>query len=131
MGTERENRDKEENVKIRLNEMVFYGYHGVQDEERRLGQRFVVSVTLYTDEALDAGIRTLEDTVDYTKVYADIRQIMESRQFHLLEMCANTIADKLLQDTPLIYKVKICIQKPSVPIQGTLSNVEVELSRHR
>lgn len=29
--------------------MVFYGYHGVHDEERKLGQRFVVSATLYTN----------------------------------------------------------------------------------
>ena len=35
---------------IRLNQMVFYGFHGVHDEERRLGQRFIVSVALYTDE---------------------------------------------------------------------------------
>jgi len=118
-------------VKIRLNEMVFYGYHGVHDEERRLGQRFVVSVTLYTDSHLDVGIRNLEDTVDYTKVYTEIRTIMESQQFHLLECCANTIADKLIEDFPLISKVKICIQKPSVPIQGSLKSVEVELSRSR
>lgn len=118
-------------MKIRLNEMVFYGYHGVHDEERRLGQRFVVSATLYTDDALDSAIRNLEDTVDYTKVYSDIREIMETSQFHLLESCANTIADKLIKDFPLIRKLKICIQKPSVPIQGSLRSVEVELCRTR
>ena len=111
--------------------MVFYGYHGVHDEERRLGQRFVVSATLYTDDALDSAIRNLEDTVDYTKVYSDIREIMETSQFHLLESCANTIADKLIKDFPLIRKLKICIQKPSVPIQGSLRSVEVELCRTR
>ncbi len=111
--------------------MVFYGYHGVHDEERRLGQRFIVSLTLYTDPTLDAQIRNLDDTVDYTKVYHDIREIMESRQFHLLESCANTIADKLLDGYPLVQKVKICIQKPSVPINGSLKSVEVELKRLR
>lgn len=118
-------------MKIRLNEMVFYGFHGVHDEERRLGQRFIVSATLYTDSALDAKIRNLEDTVDYTKVYDDIREIMESSQFHLLESCANTIADKLLAGYELLQKVKICIQKPSVAIQGSLRSVEVELKRSR
>ncbi len=118
-------------MKIRLNEMIFYGFHGVHDEERRLGQRFVVSTTLYTDVSLDAGVRHLEDTVDYTKVYSKIRNIMESQQFQLLESCANTIADDLLRDFPLIKKIKICIQKPSVPIPGSLKNVEVELCRKR
>lgn len=116
---------------IRLNEMVFYGYHGVYAEERKLGQRFVVSITLYTDDALDNQIRHLEDTVDYISVYAVVKEIMESHQFHLLENCANTIANQLLKDFALIQKLQICIQKPSVPIQGSLRSVEVELTRSR
>lgn len=111
--------------------MVFYGYHGVHDEERKLGQRFIVSASLHTNSALDAGVRNLEDTVDYTRVYADIKEIMESRQFQLLECCANTIADRLLADYPLIESLSICIQKPSVPIQGSLKSVEVEVFRQR
>ncbi len=118
-------------MKIKLNEMVFYGFHGVHDEERRLGQRFVVSATLYTDYDKDFSIRELDDTVDYTKVYDDIREIMESMQFQLLESCANTIADKLIRDFPLIQKLEICIQKPSVPIPGSLKSVEVEICRTR
>jgi len=34
---------------IRLNEMVFYGFHGLHDEERKLGQRFIVTAQLFTD----------------------------------------------------------------------------------
>ncbi len=116
---------------IRLNEMVFYGYHGVHDEERKLGQRFVVTVQLFTDPAQDKNIRHLEDTVDYTKVFHDIREIMESHSFQLLEACANVVSDKLLADFPMLQKVMICIKKPSVPIQGSLGSVEVELSRSR
>lgn len=116
---------------IRLNEMVFYGFHGVFDEERKLGQRFVVSAMLYTDESLDSSIHALDDTIDYTKVYDDIRHIMESHQFHLLESCANCIADKLISDYALLNKVTICIQKPSVAIQGSLKSVEVEITRIR
>lgn len=118
-------------MKIRLNEMVFYGYHGVHAEERKLGQRFIVSITLHTDTERDNEIKNLEDTVDYTKVYDEVKEIMETHQFHLLESCANTIADKLLEDFPLVQRLKICIQKPSVPIQGSLRSVEVELSRKR
>ncbi|MDY0152412.1 MAG: dihydroneopterin aldolase [Candidatus Cloacimonas sp.] len=118
-------------MKIHLNEMVFYGYHGVHAEERKLGQRFVVSITLTTDPELDSQIRQLEDTVDYTKVYAQIKEIMETHQFQLLESCANTIADRLMAGFPLLTKVDIRIQKPSVPIQGSLKSVEVELKRKR
>jgi len=116
---------------IRLNEMVFYGYHGVHDEERTLGQRFIVSLEMCTDPASDSSISNLDDTVDYTKVYDDIREIMETHQFQLLEVCANLVADKLLADFPLIQQLNLRIQKPSVPIRGILRSVEVEVQRSR
>jgi len=116
---------------IKLNEMLFYGFHGVHDEERRLGQRFIVSAHLYTPQAKDSLIIRLEDTVDYTRVYDDIREVIETHQFQLLEVCANTIADKLLADYPMLDRVCLFIQKPSVPIQGILASVEVEISKER
>lgn len=116
---------------IRLNDMIFYGFHGVHDEERKLGQRFVVTLDLQTDPALDGQIRHLDQTVDYTKVYAQIREIMETHQFQLLEACANKVADQLLAGFPLIQSVRVRIQKPSVPIPGSIHSVEVELFRSR
>lgn len=32
--------------KIYLNELTFYGYHGVLPEENTLGQTFIISLTL-------------------------------------------------------------------------------------
>lgn len=118
-------------MKICLNEMVFYGYHGVHAEERSLGQRFIVTAKLFTDDSLDSEIRHLEDTIDYTQVYARIKEVIETHQFQLLESCANFIADELLRDFPLLVRLKIKIEKPSVPIQGSLRSVEVSLSRCR
>lgn len=116
---------------IRLNEMVFYGFHGVHDEERKLGQRFIVSVEMATAEANDSTIHSLEDTVDYTMVYGVIKDIIETGQFHLLETCVNTVADRILSGFSLVMGVKVCIRKPSVAIQGILDSVEVELNRRR
>ena len=111
--------------------MVFYGYHGVFDEERKLGQRFIVSVSLFTDPESDASIHNLEDTVDYTKVFHEIKVIMETHQFHLLENCANTILDKLFAEFAALTELSVIIQKPSVAIQGSLKSVELEMHRCR
>jgi len=118
-------------VKICLNEMVFYGYHGVFDEERKLGQRFVVSLHLTTTEAHDRQVHKLEDTVDYTKVYTLLKDIMEKHQFHLLENCANLILDQVLAEFPLVELAEVFIQKPSVAIQGSLKSVELVMQRRR
>jgi 7,8-dihydroneopterin aldolase/epimerase/oxygenase len=118
-------------VKICLNEMVFYGFHGVFAEERKLGQRFIVSLHLTTESKHDSKIHKLEDTVDYTKVYELLKNIMESDQFQLLESVANVILDKVLAEFDLVQKAKVFIQKPSVAIQGSLKSVELVMDRSR
>jgi len=118
-------------MKVHLNEMVFYGYHGVAPEERVLGQRFVVDFSFETDKKHDLKIKHLEDTVDYTKVYAIIKQLLEQEKFHLLEVCANTVLDEIFADFPEIIWANVRIKKPSVPIQGTLGSVEVEMERSK
>lgn len=118
-------------MKIHLHDMVFFGYHGVHPEEQRLGQRFIVNLTFYTADTLDQEIKSLEDTVDYTRVWAEIRNIMENARFLLLEECANTILDTLLASFDRITGVIIRIRKPGVPIKGSLESVEVEMERHR
>ena len=118
-------------MKIHLNNMVFYGFHGVYPEERKLGQRFNVSITLQTENSLDAKIKELNDTVDYTKVYKEVKHIMEIQQFQLLEDCANTIINKILDNFPLVIGIKVTIEKPGVPMNAALSSVAVEMERGR
>lgn len=118
-------------MKIHLHEMVFYGYHGVHPEERKLGQRFIVNFSYETQQEHDNDIKNLEDTVDYTKVYAIIKHTLEEREFFLLEVCANTIIDSILDTFPSIIYANVRIKKPSVPINGSLGSVEVEMERNR
>jgi len=109
--------------------MVFYGFHGVYPEERKLGQRFNVSLSIYTDDRLDSQIKELGDTVDYTKVYDEVKSIMEQQQFQLLEDCANTIIENVFEKFDLIKGLKVIIEKPGVPLNAALSFVAVEMER--
>lgn len=118
-------------MKIHLNEMIFYGYHGVHPEERKLGQRFIVDFTYESAPQNDTKIKHLEDTIDYTKVFSIIQDTLEKKEFYLLEVCANTILDHILLEFPEIIYANVRIKKPSVPINGSLSSVEVEMERKR
>ena len=118
-------------MKIYLNDMIFYGFHGVYPEERKLGQRFNVSLIIYTDDTKDENIKELVDTVDYTQVFFDIKQIMENQQFVLLEDCANTIIKRIFSIYELVKGVNVNIKKPSVSINGNLSSVGIEMERFK
>lgn len=74
--------------KIYLNELVFYGYHGVLAEETKLGQTFRVSLILGLSTK-KAGISdSVDDTVSYAEVYETVKEIVEGTPFKLIEALA-------------------------------------------
>lgn len=120
--------------RIRLSGLVFYGYHGVAEEERRLGQRFVVDLDLRLDLTAAATSDDLEDTVDYSQVYREVETIVTGQPCRLLEALAGRIAAHLLEVWPRLEGALVTVQKPGAPIQGAatgLVSVTVERERAR
>lgn len=115
--------------KILLENMVFYGFHGVYEYEREQGQRFYVDVEISADLSA-AKSDKLIDTIDYTVVYNQIKEVMENHRFQLLEAVGAHIGDLILKTTVAI-EVTIRIRKPAVPIPGPLDFVQVETIRRK
>ncbi|HAA6746256.1 TPA_asm: dihydroneopterin aldolase [Listeria monocytogenes] len=117
--------------KIYLNELVFYGYHGVLKEETKLGQTFRVSLILGLS-AKKAGISdSVEDTVSYADVYETVKEIVEGKPFKLIEALAEKIASEVLTGYPLLEEVTVKLIKPNSPIPGHYDSVAVEIERKR
>ena len=116
---------------IRLNNLLFYAYHGAVEEERVLGQAFQVDVEVKGDFARHEGADDLHWTVDYTLLYRAVAEIFQSRSFQLLETMAATIARGLLERFQPVQEVTVRLRKPHVPMGGLLQNVEVEVTRQR
>ncbi len=116
---------------IRLDGMVFYGYHGTTTAEREMGQRFVVDLVVEKDLVKAGGSDDLKDTVDYSRLFLVVKQIMEGPSKNLLESLAQSIAQEVLQAFR-VDVVGVKITKPQVPIKGSiLSGVAVEIWRRR
>lgn len=116
---------------IFLEGLTFYGYHGVNPEERQLGQRFVVSVTLHVDLSAAGRTDDLAQTINYATVYALIRDIVEGPPVHLLEALAERIASVIL-DRTRADEVLVRIEKPWAPVRGMVAGTAgVTVTRHR
>ncbi|UCD18254.1 MAG: dihydroneopterin aldolase [Candidatus Zixiibacteriota bacterium] len=115
---------------IRLNGMVFYGYHGVSAAEKETGRRFQVDCELETDLAPSGQSDSLTDTVDYVAVYNKIKEIVEGKAFSLLESLAVTLANEILRDFP-VFTVRLRVRKMTPPIPGTIDNIEIEVVRRQ
>eukprot|EP01026_Neomeris_dumetosa_P045888 TRINITY_DN38976_c0_g1_i3.p2 TRINITY_DN38976_c0_g1~~TRINITY_DN38976_c0_g1_i3.p2 ORF type:complete len:214 (+),score=9.13 TRINITY_DN38976_c0_g1_i3:1-642(+) len=114
---------------IFLKGMVFHGYHGVLNEEKVLGQKFVVDAELYCrlDKAGESD--DLKDTIDYAAVYKDIRQVVEERQFQLQERVVSLIASELFKKYSMLQGVQLKIYKPHVALPGVLDGVGAKIVR--
>ncbi|HWR38859.1 MAG TPA: dihydroneopterin aldolase [Patescibacteria group bacterium] len=116
--------------KILLQNMVFYGFHGVYEFERELGQRFYVDVEMTGDLKKASDEDDLQDTIDYVNVYNRTKDIVENHRYQLLEALAGHIAGVIL-NLPRVSKVTVRVRKPSVPIAAALDHVQVEVSRSK
>ena len=54
---------------IRLNNMNFYGYHGVYDFEKEQGANFEIDLELFTSLTKSSKSDNIEDTINYEDVY--------------------------------------------------------------
>src|SRR5437016_517914 len=77
---------------INLNNLRFYSFHGLHEEERVLGNEYEVNVSI-SIEAKER-IVSLEQTVNYVAVYKIIQQQMEKPNL-LLEQVAHELAGQI------------------------------------
>ncbi|MFQ6675804.1 MAG: dihydroneopterin aldolase [Fidelibacterota bacterium] len=114
--------------KIRLNQMLFYGYHGVDELEQNRGGTFEVDLELRTDLETAASTDRLESTVDYAAVYQTVHDCLTGTKYYLLESLAGRIAEAVL-DRFAVNSVQVRVRKRNAPVKGVMGSVEVELER--
>ena len=120
-----------ESDRIHLEGMVFYGFHGVSPAEQEVGQRFVVDLEARRDLRAAGLSDDLRDTVSYSHLYREVKQIVEGSSRKLLESLAEAIAKRILDEFD-VESVRIMVKKPEAPIKGSvLSYAGVEVFRER
>jgi dihydroneopterin aldolase len=105
---------------ILLEGMRFYAYHGVNPEERALGQRFTVDAVLAVDLSRPGKSDDLMDTVSYSAVYKLVRRIVEGEPRNLIEAVAESIAGEILTSFPPVQRVSVTVRKPEAPMKGSM-----------
>ena len=113
---------------IKINEIQLFGYHGLYEEEKENGQKFIISLSIdidYTDKNDKIG-----NTVDYTKIINEVKYAFNKKRYNLIESLAVEISDNLMKNKK-INSLDISIKKESPPIDEKLNSVEVNLRKIR
>ena len=95
---------------VEVHGLEVFGHHGVNEDERRDGQTFLVDVWLTVRDPADDVIAA---TVDYRLVRDTVRAVSESSAFQLLETFAAAIAASVHEEL-LPERVKVRVRKPGV-----------------
>ncbi|MDH4101930.1 MAG: dihydroneopterin aldolase [Thermoleophilia bacterium] len=115
---------------IELSGLVVFGRHGYLEEERRLGQRFLVD--LWVDVRGDAtATDRIEDTVDYRRIAGLVEEIFAGPERLLLEGLTGAIVDGILERFPTVERVRVRVRKPDVILDVPVDFAAVTVERSR
>lgn len=115
--------------KIKIENLEVFARHGVFPEENVLGQKFIVTATLYTDTRKAGKTDDLTASIHYGEISRRIEQFLTEHTYKLLERAAESLAETLLLETPGLEKIRLKIKKPWAPIGLPLETVSVEIER--
>jgi dihydroneopterin aldolase len=116
---------------IRIAGIKSFGHHGALPEEKRLGQRFTVSVDLEVDTRPAAAADDLTKTVDYAEVIRTVEGQLTGKPVYLIETLAQQIAARILATFPVTKAVTVEVTKPFAPVAAEFESISVKIRRER
>ncbi len=115
---------------IRINNAKFFAYHGDLEHEKVFGNQFEVDIEMHCPlPDLDDSDK-LSKTVNYLSVYNLVKEIFGREKFNLIETANKKVCEAIIDNFPLVQKVRVSIRKPNAPL-GIIDSVEIidELER--
>jgi dihydroneopterin aldolase len=116
--------------KLTLDDVRFFGRHGVTKAEESVGAWFAVDVALTVDLTPAAVSDDLGAALDYGAVAKRVVEIGTGPRVNLIERLAGLMAEALLREFPA-REVRVRVRKLTAPLDGLVGTPGVELTRRR
>ncbi len=114
----------ESGFRIFLEDLHFYSYIGVGEQERVVGNEFIVSVAVFYDAA-GYEKEILESSISYADLYEEVRCEMKKERM-LLETVAVDICERISTRWQQVDEINVKIIKDKAPVTGLIGNCGVE-----
>lgn len=110
---------------IFLRSLRFHAFHGVMEQERTVGNDYLVDVRIGCQLAKAMESDDVNDTVNYAEVYGVIREEMRQPS-RLLENVVGRIGRRLLDEFPMIETLDLKLTKVNPPMGADCDGAGVE-----
>ena len=117
-------------MRIELIGLLVDGRHGYLEEERRLGQRFLVDLWVDVHGSATDTDR-IEDTVDYRRLAALVSEVFAGPERLLLEGLAGAVADGIVERFAAVERARVRVRKPDVVLDPPVDYAAVVVERSR
>jgi len=117
--------------RIHITGLELYAFHGVNQEEREHGQRFLLDMLLEADLSKACGSDDLEDTVNYARVIKAAAAAFTHSPCNLIERAAEITAQVVLKEFPAVTAITLRVHKPDAPVKMTFEDIIIEIYRRR
>lgn len=108
--------------------MTFFAFHGVSEQERKVGNTFIIDLKIGGDFSVACKSDNIADAINYASLYEEVKQVMEI-PCNLLEHLAEKICNKLKNEFIKIQSVEIKVTKINPPIEGQIESASVIIIR--
>lgn len=112
-------------TKVAIKGAEFYAYHGFYEEERKIGNTFIIDAEV-TLKSFDSADDNIMDTVNYEKIYEICKQEMGNTQ-KLLETVVFQIITRFQAELAHIIGAKVRLDKIAPQMGGKVEKSVVEM----
>lgn len=114
---------------LRIKDLEIMARHGLFPEEKKLGQKFLVSVDCAYNMTQAAVSGDLAHSLNYGQLCQDISRLLTENTYDLIETCAFRLVEYIFATFPYVGEVTVSIKKPFAPIGLPLDYPEVRITR--
>ena len=109
---------------LKIENIKLWARVGVLDEERELGQHFILDIFLWTDFEKCTVNDDIEKTIDYSKLVQTLKDQSKKIYCLTIEKYSNEILESIDKEFKL-SKIKIILTKCNPPITGFDGKVSI------
>jgi dihydroneopterin aldolase len=106
---------------IVINDLRIYAYHGVGEQEQRVGNNFSLTIRVGYDATRAMESDDIADAVSYADIVETAKRVMATPS-RLLEHVAKRLADAILEQYSTVTSLSIEILKITPPISADLAS---------
>lgn len=110
-------------ITIELKNLRFFGYHGIYENEKKIGNEFEVNLKVILKPDVKV-ITDLDQSINYVKLFELIRTKMK-KTTGLLETWAMQTAEDIHDQFNMVKEIELSIKKSHPPIENFSGSVAV------